>query len=249
MLTRRRWRHAAVAAAVAAFFLTGCDGGSSESATDQSKRPYEPRIRPAEFGGPVDNPYFPLVPGSRWIYDAKQKGGTERTVVEVTRDTKVILGVPTVVVHDTVSTAGAVKEDTFDWYAQDRKGNVWYFGEDTKEYENGVAVNTEGSWEAGVDGAKAGMIMKARPRSGGAYRQEYYRGHAEDFAQVLGKVESVTVPAGSYHDVLETKEFTPLEPKLVEHKYYAPGVGVVREVTVKGGSDRTQLTEYTLGSG
>jgi hypothetical protein len=124
-----------------------------------------------------------------------------------------------------------------------------YFGEDTKEYENGVVVNTEGSWEAGVDGAKAGIIMKARPRSGVAYRQEYYRGHAEDFGQVLGKVESVTVPAGSYHDVLETKEFTPLEPKLVEHKYYARGVGVVREVTVKGGSDRTQLMEYTPGPG
>jgi hypothetical protein len=249
MLSRRRGRPAAVAAALAALLLTSCGGDSSTPATERSKRAYEPGIRPADFGGPVDNPYFPLVPGSRWIYDGTQKAGTEHTVVEVTPDTKAILGVTAVVVHDTVSTAGAVKEDTFDWYAQDRKGNVWYFGEDTKEYENGVVVNTEGSWEAGVDGAKAGIIMKARPRPGVAYRQEYYRGHAEDFAQVLGKVDSVTVPAGSYHDVLETKELTPLEPKLVEHKYYARGVGVVREVTVKGGSDRTQLMEYTPGPG
>ena len=249
MLTRRPWRGAVLPAALTALLLTGCAGDSSDSTSERSKRPYEPRVRAADFGGPVDNAYFPLVPGSRWIYEGTQKGGTERTVVEVTRDTKAILGVETVVVHDTVSTAGAVTEDTFDWYAQDRKGNVWYFGEDTKEYENGVVVNTEGSWEAGVDGAKAGVIMKASPRPGVAYRQEYYRGHAEDFAQVLNKVESVTVPAGSYHDVLETKEFTPLEPKLLEHKYYARGVGVVREVTVKGGSDRTQLTEYNPGPG
>jgi hypothetical protein len=249
MLIRPFWRHAVVPAVLAALLLTGCVGSSSTSTIERSKRPYEPRIRPADFGGPVDNPYFPLVPGSRWIYDGTQGNGTERTVVEVTRDTKAILGVTTVVVHDTVSTAGAVKEDTFDWYAQDRKGNVWYFGEDTKEYESGVVINTEGSWEAGVDGAKAGIIMKARPRSGAAYRQEHYRGHAEDFAQVLSKVESVTVPAGSYHDVLKTKEFTPLEPNLVEHKYYGRGVGVLREVTVKGGSDRMQLMEYTPGPG
>jgi hypothetical protein len=249
MVARRLSRRALVPAALAALLLTGCAGDSSDSTSERSKRPYEPRIQPSDFGRPVDNPYFPLVPGSRWVYDGTQKGGSERTVVEVTRDTKAILGVPTVVVHDTVSTAGGVKEDTFDWYAQDRNGNVWYFGEDTKEYENGVVVNTEGSWEAGVDGAKAGIIMKARPRPDGAYRQEYYRGHAEDFAQVLRKVDSVTVPAGSYEDVLETKEFTPLEPKILEHKYYARGVGVVREATVKGGSDRVQLVEYTLGPG
>jgi hypothetical protein len=217
--------------------------------TERSKRPYEPRIRPTDFGGPVENPYFPLIPGSRWVYEGMQGDATERTVVEVTRDTKAILGVTSVVVHDTVSNDGTVKEDTFDWYAQDRVGNVWYFGEDTKEFENGVVVSTEGSWEAGVDGAKAGIIMNARPSAGVAYRQEYYRGHAEDFARVLGKIESVTVPAGTYHDVVKTKEFTPLEPKLLEHKYYARGVGVVREVTVKGGSDRVQLVEYTRGPG
>jgi hypothetical protein len=246
---RRVWRYAAVPAALAAFLVSSCGGSSSTSTTERSKRPYEPRIRPADFGGPVENPYFPLIPGSRWVYEGKQGDATERTLVEVTPDTKAILGVTNVVVHDTVSNDGTLKEDTFDWYAQDRVGNVWYFGEDTKEFENGVVASTEGSWEAGVDGAKAGIIMKARPRVGVAYRQEYYRGHAEDFAQVLGKSESVTVPAGTYHDVVKTKEFTPLEPKLLEHKYYARGVGVVREVTVKGGSDRVQLVGYTLGPG
>ena len=249
MRIRRVWQFAAVPAALAALLVTNCGGSSSTSTTERSKRPYEPRIGPADFGGPVENPYFPLIPGSRWVYEGKQVGGTERTVVEVTPDTKAILGVTSVVVHDTVSNDGTVTEDTFDWYAQDREGNVWYFGEDTKVFENGVIVSTEGSWEAGVDGAKAGIIMKARPRAGVAYRQEYYRGHAEDFARVLGKSESVTVPAGTYHDVLKTKEFTPLEPKLLEHKYYAGGVGVVREVTVKGGSDRVQLVEYTRGPG
>jgi hypothetical protein len=166
-------------------------------------------------------------------------------------DTKAILGVTSVVVHDTVSNDGTVTEDTFDWYARDREGNVWYFGGDTKEFENGVVLSGEGSWEAGVDGAKAGIIMKARPRAGVAYRQEYYRGHAEDFARVLGKSESVTAPAGTYHDVVKTKEFTPLEPKLLEHKYYARGVGVVREVTVKGGSDSVELvgTHAARGDG
>jgi hypothetical protein len=244
---RRVWRYAAVLAALAAFLVTGCGGSSSTSTTERSKRPYEPRIRPGDFGGPVDNLYFPLIPGSRWVYEGKQRGGTERTVVVVTPDTKAILGVANVVVHDTVSEDGTVKEDTFDWYAQDREGNVWYFGEDTKELENGVVVSTEGSWEAGVDGAKAGIIMKARPRAGVTYRQEYYRGHALDFAQVVSKSESVTVPAGTYRHVLKTKEFTPLEPKLLEHKYYARGVGVVREATVKGGADRVQLMEYTRG--
>ena len=120
---------------------------------------------------------------------------------------------------------GNLTEKTFDYYAQDKKGNVWYFGEDTKEYENGKVVSTKGSWEAGVDGAKPGFIMQADPKVGETYRQEYYEGEAEDMAKVLSLSESVTVPYGSFDQVLVTKEWTPLEPGLVEHKYYAPGVG------------------------
>jgi hypothetical protein len=233
------------AAALAALLAASCNGKSSSSVTEASKHAYAPRIRPADFGGPVDNPFFPLTPGSRWVYEGRKAEGNERTVVEVTRDTKTILGITAVVVHDTVTKDGSVKEDTFDWYAQDRQGNVWYLGEDTKEYENGAVVSTKGSWEAGVKGAQPGIIMKARPKPGGPYRQEYFKGQAEDYAQVLSTQASVTVPAGTYRDVVKTKDFTPLEPKLLEHKYYAPGVGVVREVTVKGGSGRVELVEFT----
>jgi hypothetical protein len=182
------------------------------------------------------------------VYEGGKGEGNERTVVEVTRDTKTILGITAVVAHDTVTKDGNVKEDTFDWYAQDRQGNVWYLGEDTKEYENGAVVSTKGSWEAGVSGAQPGISMKARPKAGATYRQEYFKGQAEDFAQVLNTRESVTVRAGTYRDVLKTKDFTPLEPKLLEHKYYAPGVGVVQEVTVKGGSGRVELVEYTTAA-
>jgi hypothetical protein len=233
------------AAALAALLAASCNGKSSSSVTEASKHAYAPRIRPADFGGPVDNPFFPLTPGSRWVYEGRKAEGNERTVVEVTRDTKTILGITAVVVHDTVTKDGSVKEDTFDWYAQDRQGNVWYLGEDTKEYENGAVVSTKGSWEAGVKGAQPGIIMKARPKPGGPYRQEYFKGQAEDYAQVLSTQASVTVPAGTYRDVVKTKDFTPLEPKLLEHKYYAPGVGVVREVTVKGSSGRVELVEFT----
>jgi hypothetical protein len=245
MQTRRLWRFAAAPAALAALLAASCDGKSSSSPSEASKHAYAPRIRPADFGGQIDNPYFPLMPGSRWVYDGQKAEGRERTVVEVTRDTKTILGISAVVVHDVVTKDGNVKEDTFDWYAQDRQGNVWYLGEDTKEYEDGRVVSTKGSWEAGVKGAQPGIIMNARPAPGSPYRQEYFKGQAEDYAQVLSTRESVSVPAGAYRDVVKTKDFTPLEPKLLEHKYYAPGVGVVQEITVKGGSGRVELVEYT----
>src|SRR3954462_2004891 len=122
---------------------------------------------------------------------------------------------------------GKLIEKTFNYYAQDKKGNVWYFGEDTREYKNGKVTSTKGSWEAGVDGAKPGIIMQAHPKVAQSYRQEYYKGEAEDMAKVLSLNESVTVPYGSFDRVLKTKEWTPLEPSYVEHKYYAPGVGQV----------------------
>ena len=209
-------------------------------------RDYEPKIRPADFGGPIDNPYFPLVPGARWVYDVSTPTGPERIVVEVTHDTKEVLGIDAVVVRDTVSKDGALVEDTFDWYAQDTAGNVWYLGEDTKEYENGVAVNTKGSWEAGVDGAQPGIVMKAHPRVGATYRQEFYKGEAEDRARVLSVSESASVSFGTFErDIVKTKDITPLQPGLVEHKYYARDIGVVLEIDVKGGSERVELVEHT----
>jgi hypothetical protein len=181
------------------------------------------------------------VPGTRYVY----QGGEETTEVTVTNDTKQILGVTTIVVRDVVSVGGEIIEDTYDWYAQDKAGDVWYLGEDTKEYENGQLVSTKGSWEAGVDGAKPGIIMHAtQPAIGAPYRQEYYACKAEDWAEVVSLNESVTVPYGSFDNCLQTREFTPLEPGVSEYKYYAPGIGVMLEVGVQSGS-RMELIEVT----
>jgi len=154
----------------------------------------------------------------------------------------VVMGIPVVVVRDTVSVRGDVIEDTYDWYAQDRDGNVWYMGEDSKEYENGRVTSTEGSWEAGVDGALPGIVMQAHPAQGQAYRQEYYPGQAEDMAEVAKVGTTKTIGLGDYTDVLVIKEWNPLEPDVVEQKYYAPGIGVIAEDTVTGGDEQSELT-------
>jgi hypothetical protein len=200
-----------------------------------------PSVNPADFVTKIDNPYLPYTPGTTFRYEGTTKDGPETVVVEVTRQTKKILGVQTVVVRDTVTQEGQVVEDTFDWFAQDREGNVWYFGEDTKELEEGKVVSTEGSWEAGKDGAEPGIVMKAKPKVGDKYRQEYYKGVAEDRGEVLSLTEKVKVPYGSFTGVLKTKDDTPLEPDVVEEKYYAKGVGFIQELQVKGGEDRLQL--------
>jgi len=193
----------------------------------------------------VDNLFLPLRPGMRWEYRATTEEGVESTVVEVTHNVRTILGVPCVEVRDTVMLDGALKEDTLDWYAQHRDGTVWYFGEDTKEYEDGRVSSTEGSWTAGVDGALPGIVMPAQPQVGDRYRQEYYSGHAEDMAEVLSLGGSVVVPAGPYGGAVETRDTTPLEPQAVERKYYAPGVGAVLTVDVGAGGVRDELIRFT----
>ena len=195
---------------------------------------------------PIDNPYLPLPPGSRWVYrETAADGSKQRVVVKVTHRTRLIAnGVTARVVRDTATENGKVIEDTFVWYAQDGRGNVWYLGEDTKEYENGKVVSTKGSWEAGVDGATAGIVMPARPRVGMSYRQEYYRGHAEDRAKILSLGEQAEVPFGHFDRVLLTKEWNPLEPRTLEYKAYARGVGVVLELGVSGDLDRAELIRF-----
>jgi hypothetical protein len=205
--------------------------------------PYDWTIDPKSFVSTIDNPYFPLEPGTTLVYEGRSDGERQVVTIEVTRKTKEILGVTCVVVKDTVEVDGEVAEFTYDWYAQDVDGNVWYMGEDTKEYENGKISSTEGSWEAGVDGALPGVIMAADPTVGLAYTQEHYAGEAEDKARVIRVGDSVTVPFGSFHDVLVTEEWTPLEPRFLENKYYAPGVGVVFEELVKGGHEVNRLVE------
>jgi hypothetical protein len=206
---------------------------------------YAPTIDPAAFSATVDNPFFPLRPGMRWNYRSSTPDGVETTAVTATTKTRTIMGVRCVEVRDTVKVAGTVKEDTLDWYAQDRDGAVWYFGEDTKEYENGKVTSTEGSWLAGIRGARPGILMPARPSVGDRYRQEYYKGHAEDQAEVLSLTERAHVPTGSYDGVVMTKETTPLEPDVVEHKYYARGMGTVLTVDVGAGGVRDELVRFT----
>jgi hypothetical protein len=191
----------------------------------------------------ITNRYFPLKPGTTFIYQGETDAGIERTVLRVQHQTATILGVECTQVHDTVYVDGVVTEDTLDWYAQDKQGNVWYFGESTQELEDGRPVSIEGSWRAGVDGARPGIIMKAHPAAGDVYRQEFLLGSAEDLAEVLSLAGHANASAATCHgNCLITHEFTPIEPDLNERKYYAPNVGFILEVDQKTGR-RSELID------
>jgi hypothetical protein len=201
-------------------------------------------IDPGDFVSQIDNPFFPLEPGTTFTYEGESEGVPTREVVQVTRDTKEILGVTTTVVHARAYEDGVLVEDTFDWYAQDKDGNVWYFGEDTKELdEDGNVISTEGSWEAGVNGAEPGIIMLADPKKGDRYQQELAPDIAEDMAQVVGFEDSLCVAYGCFENVLVTKEWTPLERGVVENKYYAEGVGFIFSEMTKGGEETLELVD------
>jgi hypothetical protein len=242
-------------ALLAVFLATGCDGNGSENegnASEALPRGAEPvELRPAEFSVDIDNPYWPMRPGSRWVYRERDgEGGVQRVVVTVTARTKRISnGIEARVVRDVVSSEGRPVEVTSDWYAQDRAGNLWYMGESTAEYENGKVATTMGSWEAGVDGAQPGIAVPANPTPGLSYRQEYYAGQAEDRAKVLSVEEQVEVPLGHFPNAMLTKDLTPLEPRLVEYKLYAPGIGPVLTLDVSGASGREELISFTKGVG
>jgi hypothetical protein len=205
--------------------------------------PYAPRIDPSSFSTAITNPYLPLSPGTRTIFEAATPEGLQRTTTEVTRDTKRVMGVDTVVVHDTVTLDGQLTEDTFDWYAQDRDGNVWYFGEATKEFTD-ASPDAKGSFEAGVNGAQPGIAMPAHPQIGDQYRQEYAQGVAEDTGEVLNLTGTETTPlTGAAQDLLVTKDADLLDPTGgVENKYYARGIGLILTVQVTGGAERDQAT-------
>jgi hypothetical protein len=223
--------------------LTAC-GGSADEGSSLPRAGETVALDPAELSADIDNPYWPMRPGSRWVYREDDPDGVKRVVVTVLDRTTTVEGVAARVVHDVVTEGGVLVEDTYDWYAQDRVGNVWYLGEDTKEYEDGELVGTHGSWEAGVDGAQAGIVMPAEPEVGQEYRQEHYEGEAEDRARVLSLDEWVEVPAGKYRAALLTKEWTPLEPDVLEHKFYAKGVGPVLALALSGGSGREELVSF-----
>jgi hypothetical protein len=200
-----------------------------------------------DFTTDITNRWWPMAVGDRWVFEETAADGTaQRVEVTVLDETyTVALGVEARVVHDLVTAGGAVVEDTLDWYAQDADGNIWYLGERTAEYEDGRIVSTEGSWEAGVDGAQPGIAVPADPRPGLAYRQEYLADEAEDEAVVLSVAEPVQAPAGTWAGALLTRDTTPLQPDIAELKFYVPGVGPVLVLQSSGGADREALVETT----
>jgi hypothetical protein len=208
-------------------------------------------LNPADFSTRIDNAYWPMRPGSRWVYREKSRDGSvARVVVTVlSRTRRIANGITARAVSDVVTEGGKLVEVTEDWYAQDRAGNVWYMGEKTKEYENGKVKSTAGSFEAGVDGAQPGIAMPANPRPGIAYRQEYYKGQAEDRAAIVSTGDQAQTRAGHFRNVVVTKDTNPLEPRILELKFYARGVGPVLELGISGGGDRTELVSYRRGRG
>ena len=224
---------------VSLVFLTAC-GSDGPTGPDPTPLP-----EPGTFVPQVSNQFFPLAAGTTHHYASSD--GSETNTVEVLAATKTILGIQATIVHDQVFADGELIEDTLDWYAQDGDGNVWYLGEDSRELENGQVVSTEGSWEAGVNGAQAGIIMWADPAAhvDQEYRQEFVAGEAEDIATVVSLGESVTVPFGGFTDCIKTEDRNPLETGAVENKFYCPGVGLTLEHPVATPTDRTELVDRT----
>ncbi|MCF7814623.1 MAG: hypothetical protein K9N40_09100 [Candidatus Cloacimonetes bacterium] len=230
------------------FILSGCcDDECPTSPTNPSDQPYNVDIDPANFTDNITgNAFYPLDVGSTMHYEGENEDGEPVVVDEfVTDSTVVIMGVTCIVVRAVEYENGEMVEDTDDWYAQDLDGNIWYFGEYSEEIEDSQVVSTHGSWEAGVDGALPGIIMMAEPIVGTWYRQEYYEDEAEDCGQIISLSETVTVPYGTFENCLQIAEWTPLEPGVVEHKFYAAGVGLLRAIAVEGDSGFEDLVSVT----
>lgn len=248
-VTTRMAAAVGLSAALAAVVIGGSAGATTSAACKLPQGSERSRLDPAGFTTRITNPWWPMRPGSRWVYRETAPDGTvQRVVVAVLARTKRIAnGVTARVVRDVVTEGGRPVEVTDDWYAQDRCGNVWYLGEATTEYENGKPVSTAGSFEAGVDGAQAGIAVPANPKPGMRYRQEYYAGEAEDRAEVVSLAEQVEVPYGYFEKgrVLMTRDLNPLSPKVLEYKFYARGVGMVLAIGVSGGNDREELVRFS----
>ncbi len=203
-------------------------------------------LDPAEFTTTIDNPYWPMKPGTTWTFkETDAQGSQQRIEVRVTHRTRTIRGIEARVVHDVVTERGELVENTFDWYAQDSGGTIWYLGEFTREYENGEVVSTAGSFEYGVDGAQAGVAVPAAPVAGCGYRQEYYQGEAEDRARILTTKDDIKVRGEKYRNVLTTSDRVPIEPFVVEHKFYARGVGPVLAVGISPNAAREVLLDVS----
>ena len=241
--------HKSIAALTGTLIAAAALAADSNRGLPQGSEPV--KLDPADFTLKIDNPYMPLRVGSRWVYRETDTTGTkEKVVVTVTNQTKRIAnGVTARVVRDVVTEDGRPVEITDDWFAQDSKGNVWYLGEAVRNFENGKLVDRAGSFKAGVDGAQAGIAMPAKPKPGLSYRQEYYKGEAEDKGAVItvGK-EQVQVPFGFFdRKVLMTRDLVPTEPKVQELKFYAPGIGNLLSVHTDGDGGRAVLVSFKAG--
>ncbi len=221
---------------VAVFLMPACTKDNTR-VIDSS---YKPDVKISKFTNStnITNPYFPAAVGKKYIYDGQTTDGLERIEEQRLTDTKTILGITCIIVNFKAYLNGTLIEEAWDWYAQDNNGTVWYFGEDVDNYANGVLVDHAGSWEAGVDGAQPGTIMPANPQTGMKYREEYYFNHAEDEAEITATGQTVTIPLGTYTSCIKTRNWTELEPDLNENKFYAPGVGLVKEVNVTDNTER-----------
>lgn len=254
-------KSAAAIVAALAILVVGC--GSQKSTTTTTSPPstsavatagklppetgpgYRVEVTPANFPTPtkIDNPYYPLTPGTRHVYEGSGADGPEQIVKEILRETKTIMGVNTVIMHDYVTRNGRLYEDTYDWFAQDKDGNVWYFGEATKKLDDktGQLTDTAGAWEAGVKGAQPGIVMKAKPAVGQSFYQEYFKGVAEDQADVLKTGEAVVTKGGTFSDTVRTKDYTALDTSVVENKLYARGIGFVMVEHTTGPPEKIEL--------
>jgi hypothetical protein len=237
----------AVAAAVLAVPAAAGGGKPCRLPKFGPGRHYHPQIVPANFSPTVTNRFFPLTPGKTLVYTGTKDGEKALDLVAASSRTRLIDGVTTRVVQDRLYLDNVLAERTSDYYAQDRCGNVWYFGEDTAELDrHGKVVSTEGTWHAGVDGAQPGVIMQAHPQLGRRFRQEWYQGHAEDVFKVVSRNSRITVPYGSFRHALRTEETNALEPDVLDNKYYVEGIGEVAELSVKGPREALKLVEIIL---
>ena len=250
--TRLQPRRAAATLLLPLALVAGaCSNGADEPAgnslpatidtIEETDRGYRVEIDPADFVDEVDNPYFPLEPGTKWVLEGETDEGREVDTIEVLDETKEVMGVTTTVVLDQVTINGELAEKTWDWYAQDEQRNVWYFGENTAEYEDGNKASSAGAWEAGVDGALPGIIMVADPQVNDSFRQEFYEGEAEDMFWVVATGVTKDTPYEKFDNAVRTIEWTPLEPKVVVEKYHVPGIGLVAEKALAGGKEIFEL--------
>lgn len=235
-----------ILASLSAMLTQSCNDEDVIPFNDTFDPDYNVLINPDNFVNTIDNSFLPLIAGSTFTYIGETEDGIERVEIEVLTETKIVSGITCTVVLDRAYLNNELIEETYDWFAQDIHGNVWYFGEYVDNYINGVVANHDGSWETGVDGAEPGFVMLGNPLIGLHYRQEFYRGEAEDRGEVVSTNETVTVAAGTFTNCIKIRETNALDPDFLEFKYYAPGVGQVKVEVIDEPVEIEELTAFDI---